>query len=100
MFSQFRIRLFDIEPRQDQGDEKVKDHGHPQIHDVQHVYGGSRLFSRAADVAAESQKPAGQSGPDAAAVAGLPTALLALGTPPTAQLLELKLLRMIILPTA
>ena len=63
MASQFRIRLFDIEPRQDQGDEKVKDHGHPQIHDVQHVYGGSRLFSRAADVAAESQKPAGQSGP-------------------------------------
>ena len=39
MLSQLLIRLFNIEPCQDQGDEKVEDHRHPQIHDVEHVHG-------------------------------------------------------------
>ena len=47
------IGFLDIEPGQDQRDQKVEAHGHPQIHDMQHVHGGCGLGSSAAHIAAE-----------------------------------------------
>ena len=67
MFSQLLVCLFNIEPCQDQSNEKVKDHRHPQIHDVEHVHGGRCLHRSAADISAEGQKPSGKGGTNAAA---------------------------------
>ena len=65
--SQILICFLDIEPCQKQGDQKVKDHGHPQIHDMEHVDTRRGLLGCASHISAEGQKPARQGGTDSAA---------------------------------
>ena len=58
LLSQILVGLLDVQSREDQSDQKVEAHRHPEIHDVKHVNTGSALHCRAADVTGEGKQPA------------------------------------------
>ena len=68
--SELFVGLFYIQSCEDQSDQQIEAHGHPQIHDMEHVHAGCGLLGSAAHIAGKGQKPAGQSGSDTAAQLG------------------------------
>ena len=70
LLSQILVGLLDVQSREDQSDQKVEAHRHPEIHDVKHVNAGSALHCRAADVTGEGKQPACKGCTDTAAELG------------------------------
>ena len=62
---QLLIGLFHIQPCKNQRNQKIEDHRQPQIHDMEHIDTGSRLFRGSSHISAVWQKPSRLSGSDA-----------------------------------